>query len=136
MDYIAAIFQFLKVLLLAPVVLPWFWLVVAAASLIAMGLAPAFAFSAVHVRSAADWTELLVTTTRARVAWACGWAFTAFVILLWVATLMYLDRIFSFRAALPYLLAAATALLIAAFLRSKVRGKVRTVQRLVQGGRG
>jgi hypothetical protein len=135
MEYLSAFFQFLKMLLFAPVVLPWIWVFIAAASLIGMGLIPAGLFSAVHARYTEGWRELLVTTTRVRVAWICGWAFTTLVILLWVATLMYLDRILSFRAALPHLFAAAATLSIAAALRSKVRSKVRTVQKLVQGGR-
>ena len=50
-----------------------------------------------------------------------------------MAILNYLGRLGSFMASLPYLLAVTVSLAIAGWLRSQVRRKIQTVQKLVQG---
>lgn len=126
--------DFVKVLLTAPVTLPWEWICAACGILLVLCFLIAWPVAFIHAHAGNSWRELLVTTTRIRVSWIWGWAMACFVLLAYVSTLAYLERMASWIAALPYLITAVLVLAIAAGMRRSLRRKVVDMQKLVQGG--
>jgi hypothetical protein len=127
---------FLKTLFTAPVALPWLLLLLACSLMLAFLWLLAWPIALLHVHLAKSWRELVLTTTRVRLAWAWAWIAVSFLLFSYAATLIYINRISSWIAALPYLIATLCGILIAVWMRYRVRSKVTVAQRLVQGGRG
>ena len=128
--------DFLKTLLTSPVPLPWLWACVAVAVLWFMSWLIAYFVAIIHAHAGASWRELLVTTTRVKISWTWGWEVACFILLVYLTTLLFLDRVDSWMAALPYLITAIITLAIAASLRGSVRNEVVKMQRklVVKGG--
>jgi len=126
--------DFLRTLLTAPVSLSWLLVCGAVAFLLLIAWVIAYFVAIIHAHAGASWRELLVTTTRVKISWIWGWSVACFVLLVYVASLGYFERIESWFAALPYLIAAIITLGFAAWLRHSVRAKVVWLQKIVQRG--
>jgi hypothetical protein len=126
--------EFLRTLLLAPVALSWLLLTLACGALFLVACLIAWVVAFTYAHWAKSWQELLVTTTRVKISWIWGWSAACLLLLAYVSSLVYRERVASWFAALPYLLIALVTLGIAAWLRHSVRTKVVKVQKLVQGG--
>jgi hypothetical protein len=126
---------FLTALLTAPVALSWQLLSLACAVLLALCSLVAYLVALIHAHIGKSWRELLVSASRVRVSWIWGWLVSCYVLLSYLTALAYLQRVASWLAALPYLIAAVVTLVIATWLRHSIRTKVVTMQKLIQGGR-
>lgn len=127
--------DFFLTLLTAPIRLAWLLLAGAAGFLLLLSWLTAWVVAFVHAHAGTAWKDVLLSNTRVKISWTWGWLVACAVLLLYVAGLGYLDRVGSWIAALPYLLAALFALLFATMLRHSVRKKVVDMQKVVQGAR-
>ena len=110
-----ALIDFLKMLLTLPVALSLSLLIAACGILLAAAFLIAFGVAGIHSHAGKSWHELLVATTRVRVSWIWGWSVACVLLLAYVSSLVYLERVASWLAALPYLITATLTILFAAW---------------------